>query len=164
MSYTVSISLYTRYIIYSEVWLTPTRLIYDSLVQISGLGAFWFFFKLALEEDLHHFTQPTWQKEVPGVESSTKELQDPLRRLSRAACGYHFQCWHTTRFTLSMEKELADAGRGGRTRLAKTQILRRERGQGKKHFLCSVDHEQDCQLYSVDPYSSYKVLTMRIYP
>ena len=32
------------------------------------------------------------------------------------------------------------------------QILRRERGQGKDHFPCSADHEQDWQPYLVDPY------------
>ena len=34
------------------------------------------------------------------------------------------------------------------------QILRRERGQGNIHFLCSADHEQDWQPYAVDPYSA----------
>ena len=33
-------------------------------------------------------------------------------------------------------------------------ILRRERGQGNFHFLCSADHEQDWQPYPVDPYSA----------
>ena len=32
------------------------------------------------------------------------------------------------------------------------QILRRERGQGKKHFPCSADHEKDWQPYPLDPY------------
>ena len=31
------------------------------------------------------------------------------------------------------------------------QILRRERGQGNIHFLCSADHKQDWQPYPVDP-------------
>ena len=31
------------------------------------------------------------------------------------------------------------------------QIPRRERGQGNIHFPCSADHEQDWQLYPVDP-------------
>ena len=35
------------------------------------------------------------------------------------------------------------------------QILRREPGQGKSHFPCSADHEQDWQPYPVDPYSCY---------
>ena len=34
------------------------------------------------------------------------------------------------------------------------QILRRVRGQGNIHLPCSVDHEQDWQLYPVDPYSA----------
>ena len=44
--------------------------------------------------------------------------------------------------------EQADTGRDCR-------ILRRERGQGKISFPCSVDHEQDWQPYLVDPYSCY---------
>ena len=38
---------------------------------------------------------------------------------------------------------------------SRDQILRRERGRGNIHFPCSVDHEQDWQPYSVDPYSCY---------
>ena len=33
------------------------------------------------------------------------------------------------------------------------QILRRKRGQGNIHFLCSADHGQDWQPYPVDPYN-----------
>ena len=36
--------------------------------------------------------------------------------------------------------------------VSRDQILRRERGQGKMHFPCSADHEQDWQPYPVDPY------------
>ena len=36
--------------------------------------------------------------------------------------------------------------------ISRDQILRRERGQGHIHFLCSADHEQDWQPYPVDPY------------
>ena len=39
--------------------------------------------------------------------------------------------------------------------VSRDQILRRERGQGNIHFLCSSDHEQDWQPYPVDPYSCY---------
>ena len=39
--------------------------------------------------------------------------------------------------------------------VSQDQILRRERGQGKPIFPCSVDHEQDWQPYSVDPYPCY---------
>ena len=46
--------------------------------------------------------------------------------------------------------EQADAGRDCWTRLA-GPIIRRERGQRKKHFPCSADHEQDWQPYPVDP-------------
>ena len=43
--------------------------------------------------------------------------------------------------------------RGGTAEPAsRDQILRRERGQGNIHFLCSADHEQDWQPYPVDPY------------
>ena len=38
--------------------------------------------------------------------------------------------------------EQADAGRDCRT-VSRDQILMRERGQGKKYFPCSADHEQD---------------------
>ena len=39
--------------------------------------------------------------------------------------------------------------------VSRDQILRRERGQGNIHFLCSADHVQDWQPYPVDPYSCY---------
>ena len=39
--------------------------------------------------------------------------------------------------------------------VSRDQFLRRERGQGNIHFSCSADHEQDWQLYLVDPYSCY---------
>ena len=51
--------------------------------------------------------------------------------------------------------EQADAGRDCRTRLAKPNSRRRERGQGNIHFLCSANHVQDWQPYPVDPYSCY---------
>ena len=38
--------------------------------------------------------------------------------------------------------------------VSRDQILRRERGQGKIHFPCSADHEQDWQPYLVDPHSA----------
>ena len=38
--------------------------------------------------------------------------------------------------------------------VSRDQILRRERGQGKNHLLCSADHEQDWQPYPADPYSA----------
>ena len=34
--------------------------------------------------------------------------------------------------------------------VSRDQILRRERGQGNAHFLCSADHEQDCQPHPAD--------------
>ena len=39
--------------------------------------------------------------------------------------------------------------------VSRDQILRRERGQGNFHFLCSADHVQDWQPYPVDPYFCY---------
>ena len=39
--------------------------------------------------------------------------------------------------------------------VSRYQILRHERGQGKKHVSCSADHVQDWQPYLVDPYSCY---------
>ena len=47
----------------------------------------------------------------------------------------------------------ADAGRDGRTRLARPN-LRHARGQGNINFSCSADNEQDWQPYPVDPYSA----------
>ena len=44
----------------------------------------------------------------------------------------------STRFNVSVENEMADAGRDGRTRLARP-ILRRERGQGRIHFPFSAE-------------------------
>ena len=41
------------------------------------------------------------------------------------------------------------------SRLARDQILRRERGQGNIHFYCTADHVQDWKPYSVDPFSCY---------
>ena len=38
--------------------------------------------------------------------------------------------------------------------VSRDQILRHARGQGKIHFPCSADHEQDWQPYPVDPYSA----------
>ena len=45
--------------------------------------------------------------------------------------------------------------------VSRDQILRRERVEGNTHFRCLADlfpyladHEQDCQLYRVDPYSA----------
>ena len=38
--------------------------------------------------------------------------------------------------------------------VSRDQILRRERGEENVHFLCSADHEQDWELYSVDAYSA----------
>ena len=39
--------------------------------------------------------------------------------------------------------------------VSRDQILRHERGHGVINFPCSVDHVQDWQPYSVDPYSCY---------
>ena len=38
--------------------------------------------------------------------------------------------------------------------VSRDQIIRRVRGQGNINFPCSADHEQDWQLYPVDPYSA----------
>ena len=47
--------------------------------------------------------------------------------------------------------------------VSRDQILRHERGQGNIHFPCSADHEQDWQLYSVDPYSCYMYVWLYIH-
>ena len=49
--------------------------------------------------------------------------------------------------------EQADAGRDGRTRLARPNSQART-GTGEYHFPSSADHEQDWQPYPVDPYSA----------
>ena len=46
--------------------------------------------------------------------------------------------------------------------VSRDQILRDAGGQVNVHFPCSADHEQDCQLYPVDPYTPY-VMTIRTY-
>ena len=49
--------------------------------------------------------------------------------------------------------EQADAGRDGRTRLARPNSQART-GTGECYFPCSADHEQEWQPYTVDPYSA----------
>ena len=52
-----------------------------------------------------------------------------------------------TKFSLSVENKQTDAGRDGRTRLAKPNSQARAgTGEKKSHF--SDDHEQDCQPYT----------------
>ena len=46
-------------------------------------------------------------------------------------------------FNLCMENEQPDAGRDGRTRLARPNSQARTGTQGNARFPCSVDHEQD---------------------
>ena len=43
--------------------------------------------------------------------------------------------------------------------VSRDQNLRRARGQEKHHFSWLADHEQDWQLYLVDPYSAKRVNT-----
>ena len=51
--------------------------------------------------------------------------------------------------------ERADAGRDGRTRLARpNSCANGDREIPGIHFPCSADHEQDWQPYLVDPYSA----------
>ena len=38
--------------------------------------------------------------------------------------------------------------------ISRDEVLRRVRGQGNAHFLCSADHEQDWQPHPVDTYSA----------
>ena len=60
----------------------------------------------------------------------------------------------STRFSLSMEMRRLTRD-GTAEPVSRDQILRREHGQRNIHFPCSADHEQDWQLYPVDPYSCY---------
>ena len=55
------------------------------------------------------------------------------------------------------------AGGGTAEPISRDRILRRERGQGNIHFPCPADHEQDWQLYPVDPYSC-SMCTIHIHP
>ena len=55
----------------------------------------------------------------------------------------------SSRFTLSAENEKANAGRDGRTSLARPNFLRRT-GTGKYSFSLLADHEQDWQPYPID--------------
>ena len=58
----------------------------------------------------------------------------------------------STRFSLSMENEQADARDGTAESVSRDQILRRVRGTGEINFPYSADHEQqDWQPYPVDP-------------
>ena len=52
-----------------------------------------------------------------------------------------------------MENEQANAGRDGRNPSHEANFSG-AKGTGKKHVPCSADHEQDWQLYLVDPYSA----------
>ena len=59
----------------------------------------------------------------------------------------------STRFSLGAGNKRADAGRGGKTRLARSKSHARK-GTGNTYFPCSAGHEQDYQPSSVDPYSA----------
>ena len=60
----------------------------------------------------------------------------------------------STRFSLSIE--MSGLTRDGSAEpVSRDRFLRRERGQGNIHFLCSADHEQDWQPKPVDLYSCY---------
>ena len=69
----------------------------------------------------------------------------------------------STRFSLNVENERADAGLDDQTHIARPNSQARK-GTGKKtHFPCSADHEQDWQSYSVDSDSAKKVLIIHTY-
>ena len=56
---------------------------------------------------------------------------------------------------ISLSMEMSRLTRDGTAEpISRDQILRHARGQGKIHFPCSADHEQDWQPYPVDPYSA----------
>ena len=57
---------------------------------------------------------------------------------------------------LNLSIEMSRLTRDGTAEpVSRDQILRRKRGQGNVHFLCSAEHEQDWQPYPVDPYPCY---------
>ena len=84
---------------------------------------------------------------------------------SRKSGGIPYNYSVSTRFSLSTEMSSKLTRDGTSEPVSKDQILRRERGQGNVHFLCSADHEQDWQPYPVDPttglivYSSSSIIT-----
>ena len=60
----------------------------------------------------------------------------------------------SNRFSLSIE--MSRLTRDGNAKpVSRDQILRRKCGQGSIHFPSLADHEQDWQLYPVDPHSCY---------
>ena len=65
------------------------------------------------------------------------------RRLPRASTRFSLSAWRMSRLTQDGTAKL----------VSRDQMLRRERGQGNIHSLCSADHEQVWQSYPVDPYS-----------
>ena len=65
--------------------------------------------------------------------------------------------WTSSRKVEGFPRGSADAGRDGRTRLARLNS-QAQTGTRKTHFSCSTDHGQDWQPYQVDPY--YTLLLM----
>ena len=58
-------------------------------------------------------------------------------------------------YSISLSLEMSKLTRDGTAEpVSRDQILRHAREQGKIHFPCSADHEQDWQPYPVDPYSA----------
>ena len=54
--------------------------------------------------------------------------------------------------TINLSMEVSRLTQDGTTGpVSRDQILRRERGQRNIHLPCSAHHEQDWQLYPVDP-------------
>ena len=68
----------------------------------------------------------------------------------------------STRFSLSVENDQNDAGRDGRTCLARRPNSQARTGNRDFVFIfsCSGDHEQDYQPYPVDPYSALYVMAV----
>ena len=62
-------------------------------------------------------------------------------------------CVSTPKFVLSASNDWADVGRDAEP-VTRDQILRRERGQRKTLFFCSIDHEQGWHSYAVYPSSA----------
>ena len=69
---------------------------------------------------------------------------------------------HAYIFSLSMEMSRL-TGDGTAEPVSRDQILRRGWGQGKKHFPCSADHEQDWQPYPVESLTLLYVMTIHTY-
>ena len=101
----------------------------------------------------------TWRKDgrtspppktIGSISFQNSNFYLQIKHLQRKSGAIPY-CKVSTIFSLNME--MSRLTRDGTAEpVSRDQILRRERGQGKNHFPCSVDHELDWQPYPVDSY------------